>query len=571
MDADDEVLLAEARAWLELDPDGETRSELSALIEAGNIAELRDRFGAPLEFGTAGLRGIVGAGPSRMNQSVVERTTRAVADYLLTTSGSQEAPLVVVGRDARPTSSAFADAAIGVLTEAGIAVRYFPEACPTPLVAFAARELCTSAAIVVTASHNPAEYNGYKLYGANAVQIVPPVDAEIERRIHELHVRSKATTARPTRAEPVPEELAERYLARMESERPHDAADRSLSIVYTPLHGVGGELATRALARAGFTRVAVVAEQAAPDGSFPTARSPNPEEPAALALALSLAARLEADLVLANDPDADRLAVCVASPGGGYRTLSGNQIGVLLADFVLERAEPTPRPLVVSTIVSSPMLADVASHHGARFEATLTGFKWIWSAALALEEREHVRFAFGYEEAIGFSIGRAVRDKDGISAAVWFAELAARCALRNETVLDRLESLYRRCGLWASAQHGVTRRGQDGAREIAASLDVAVRTPPTSLAGRAVRGVIDFRAGATQRPPWLPSAPVVSVDLGSEGRLILRPSGTEPKLKIYADLRRDLAASESLWVVEEALEADARAAARELARHVGLD
>jgi phosphomannomutase len=568
MNAGGEALLAEARAWMAHDPDPATRSELAGLVDGRKLDELADRFAAPLSFGTAGLRGIVGAGPARMNRAVVERATRAVAQYLLQQSADAAGVTVVVGFDARPTSRAFADAAIRVLTEWGIAVRFFAEPAPTPLVAFVARELSAAAAIVVTASHNPAEYNGYKLYGKDAVQIVPPVDTEIERRMRDA-LSAPPNVGNPV-AEPIPASFVERYLSRLDRERPQGGAGRSLSIVYTPLHGVGGELATQALARAGFTNVAVVPEQAAPDGAFPTARSPNPEEPGTLALALALAARRNAELVLANDPDADRLAVCVRD-GHRYRTLTGNQIGLLLAEYALERAPQSPRPLVVSSVVSSPMLSDIAAVHGARHETTLTGFKWIWTAALALREAEHLHFVFGYEEAIGFCIGDAVRDKDGISAAVWFAELAASCSGRGETVLDRLAALYRRHGLYGSAQHGVTRRGAEGAREIAASLDVVVQKPPAFLAGRAVTGVIDYRAGGEKRPPWFPDSPLVLVALGREGRVLLRPSGTEPKLKFYADLRVDVTATEALPAREAALEADARCAASELAAHIGFD
>jgi phosphomannomutase len=568
MDDGGETLLAEACAWMALDPDPATRSELVALVEGRKLAELGDRFAAPLTFGTAGLRGVVGAGPARMNRAIVERATRAVAQYLLEENDGAKGVLVVVGFDARPTSRAFAEAAIRVLSEWGIAARFFAEPCATPLVAFAARELSAAAAIVVTASHNPAEYNGYKLYWKDAVQIVPPVDGEIERRMRDGIAMAPVVTGIAT-AEPIPQSLVEEYLSRIDAARPKGGTSRSLSIIYTPLHGVGGELATRSLARAGFTNVTVVPEQAAPDGAFPTARSPNPEEPGTLDLALSLAARRNADLVLANDPDADRLAVCVRA-GSRFRTLTGNQIGLLLAEYVLERSPRAQRPLVVSSVVSSPMLSDIAAGHGARHEITMTGFKWIWTCALALEKTEGLQFVFGYEEAIGFSVGRAVRDKDGISAAVWFAELAAECAARGESVLDRLGALYRRYGLWASAQYGVTRRGPDGTREIAESLDVVLRRPPGSLAGCTVTGVVDYRRGGEKRPPWFADSPLVLVELGRHGRVLLRPSGTEPKLKIYADLRADVAASDSLPERESSLEDDARRAASELAAHLGF-
>jgi phosphomannomutase len=576
MDPRRAAILAEVRAWLDKDPDPATFAELSALVQNERFDELEERFRAPLGFGTAGLRGLVGAGTARMNEVVVERVTRAVADFLLSSEPDAKTLPVVIGYDARPTSRAFALVAERVLTEAKIPVRFFPRPCPTPLVAFVARELSATAAIVITASHNPAAYNGYKLYGKDAVQVVPPVDADIERRAQHLESRQAGSGGTAIRdgvplAEPVAESLVERYLARIDRDRPHGNIDRSQSIVYTPLHGVGGELALRALTRAGFSNVAVVPEQGDPDGTFPTLRSPNPEEPEALSLALSLAEKAKADLVLANDPDADRLAVCVPTASGRYRALTGNQMGALLADFVLANAPPGRKPLIVSTIVSSPLVADLSRARGARFEETLTGFKWIWTAALSIERTENVSFVFGYEEAIGFSIGGAVRDKDGISAALWFAELSARAHAEGQSVMEKLAAIYRRHGLWASAQRSVARTGPHGAEEIVTALDRAVRAPPFSLAGRKVRGVVDFREGAGERPEWLPATPLVLVDLGSDGRVLLRPSGTEPKLKIYADLKRDLAASDALWEAEAALAADAAVAAAELSRHVGLE
>jgi phosphomannomutase len=561
-------LLAAVRAFIDVDPDPATRAELEDLVARARWDELEDRFRTPLAFGTAGLRGVVGAGPARMNAAVVEKTTRAVVEYLLGRDPGARSRPVVVGYDGRTTSAAFARVAIAALDAAGIPARYFEGPSPTPLVAFAARELAASAAVAVTASHNPAEYNGYKLYGPDAIQITAPADAEIEELAERLGPKPPA--ARASLATPLDVSMEARYLASIEAARPKADVDRSFPIVYTPLHGVGGRLALQALGTAGFSGVSVVREQAEPDGAFPTAPSPNPEEPGVLARALALAEERGAALVLANDPDADRLAVCVPRPSGGFRPLTGNQIGALLGDFVLAGAPTLPRPLVVSTVVSSPLLGVIARARGARYETTLTGFKWIWSAALQLERQEGVKFAFGCEEAIGFSVGGAVRDKDGISAAVFFAELAARCRAAGKTVIDELGALYLRHGLWASAQHAVALHGADGVRAIAAAVDAAVTAPPRALAGRPVEGVTDFRVGAEGRPPWLSAAPVIRFDLGGGEHVLLRPSGTEPKLKIYADLRRDVAAPASLWDDEAALAAEAHAAAVELAGHLGL-
>jgi len=574
-DLPESSLFARARQWVEDDPDPDTARELQALIDARNLRELRERLSRPLTFGTAGLRGLVGAGPSRMNRAVVVRTTRALALYLLSHEPDARTLPVVLGFDARLSSRGLARAAAGVLAAARIPVRLFADPVPTPLVAYATRALSGSAGIVITASHNPAEYNGYKLYGKNGVQVIPPVDEEIERRTEHVGPARTVPSVQPDSAEWasmvswVPDSITARYLSDIDASRPRGAAERALRIVYTPLHGVGAALAMGALAQAGFEDVSVVPEQAEPDGRFPTVRFPNPEEPGALDLALSLAKQRNADLVLANDPDADRLAVCVRSAAGRFIALSGNQIGVLLADFLLESARSVAKPLVISSIVSTPMLADIAEEHGARAEVTLTGFKWIWSAASSLEETSGVRFVFGFEEAIGFSVCRAVRDKDGISAALLFAELAARCRAAGQSVLERLRALYVKHGLWVSIQHNVVRTGIDGAAEIAGAVDRIAASPPETLGGMTIRAVKDFRHGEHERPFWLASAPLVLFELEG-GRALLRPSGTEPKLKIYVDLRGVSPSPGGFEQAEAALRGKAATVGEELAALLGF-
>jgi phosphomannomutase len=568
-----EGLATATKAWIEGDPDPATRAELEALVDAGDEAALEERMGAPLRFGTAGIRGLVGAGPSRMNRAVVIRTTRGLADYL--GKVRPDGGPVVVGFDARLTSRAFAEDVVGVLAAAEIPVRYFEDAVPTPLVAYAARVLEATAAVVVTASHNPPSDNGYKVYGANAAQIIPPVDAAIAAAIDEVGPAlevpriAKAMSGGSHLATPLGPSMADGFVKELLSLRPTGPADREVRIVYTPLHGVGGELAQWVLEDAGFEDLHLVPEQADPDGRFPTVAFPNPEEPGALDLSLRLAARIGADLVLANDPDADRLAVCVGD-GEGLRALTGNQVGQLLADFVLEQWSLPERPLVVSSIVSSPMTASIAAARGARFEATLTGFKWIANAGLALESAEGVRFAFGYEEALGYSVGSVVRDKDGIGAALWFAELAARCRAEGETVLDRLGRLYREHGLWVSLQKGVVRDGPTGAAEILAAMDSLSARVPQALGGIEVTGVADFRVGAEERPRWLPATPLVVFELGGMGRALVRPSGTEPRLKIYADVRAELDAAADVAAAEASALGIARRVIADMAVFLGL-
>ncbi|MCC6216432.1 MAG: phospho-sugar mutase [Polyangiaceae bacterium] len=568
-------LLARARAWIDQDPDPETRAELEALVARGDLAELAERF-RELDFGTAGLRGVVGAGPARMNRAVIRRATAAAAAHLHARVTDTRSLPVVLGFDARASSRAFAEEAAGVLVAAGIPVRYFPEPVPTPLVAYAARQLAANAAVVVTASHNPPEYNGYKLYGAGAVQVVPPEDTQIADRMRagagaaSIPVAAGALSGEQALAEPVPASLFDRYLAELDALRPNVPRDHELAIVYTPLHGVGGRYVTQALRHAGFERVSAVAEQAEPDGAFPTVRFPNPEEPGALALAIAQAEREGAELILATDPDADRLAACVPTASGRWVQLTGNQIGLLLADFLLVHAPRAPRPLVVSSVVSSPMLGAVAEAHGARWERTLTGFKWIWTAALDLEAAGGVRYVFGYEEALGYSVGRLVRDKDGVSAAVLLAELAAHERVAKRSLLDRLADLYHRHGLWVSAQASATRPGAAGAAEIERAVAQIAGEPPASVRGRAVVATLDYRAGAESRPRWLGETPLLELSLEGGGRVLVRPSGTEPKLKVYVDLRVELAADASVAAAEEAALAEARAAAAEVLVAVGL-
>jgi phosphomannomutase len=554
-----------AHAWIAGDPDPDTRAELRAVLDGGDAAELAERMGGTLRFGTAGIRGVVGAGSNRMNRAVVIRTTAGLASYL----AARGAPgPVVVGFDGRSSSPVFAEDTVAVLAAAGMEVRYFGEPVPTPLVAFAGLALGAAAAVVITASHNPPRDNGYKVYDRNGAQIIPPVDGDIAAAIEAAppaaDVPRAARSWSAPGVEPIGPEMAAAYLEGIAALLGPAPMPRRL--VYTPLHGVGRELAVRALEAAGHREIHVVAEQGEPDGRFPTVAFPNPEEPGALDLAEDLAVRVRADLVLANDPDADRLAVCVPV-AEGWRALTGNQIGVLLADHVLRRLDAR-KPIVINSIVSSPMLASIAADAGAHFTQTLTGFKWICNAALDLEGAGEGRFVFGYEEALGYAVGSAVRDKDGISAAVWFADLAADAAASGETVLDRLAALYRRHGLWVSTQASVVRPGTEGLGEIAAAMEVLREQTPETLGGRSVTEITDYRDGADGRPRWLGAQALVEFALGDEGRVLVRPSGTEPKLKVYVDLKG--VPSEPLDRAEAVLLSEADAAAADLLGFLGL-
>ncbi len=542
------------------------------MLEAGEVAALEDRMAGPLEFGTAGIRGQVAAGPNRMNRAVVIRTTRGLADFLQERNGGDRP--VIVGRDARLSSETLAADTVGVLAAAGIDVRAFGSHAPTPLVAHVAKRLGAEAAVVVTASHNPPADNGYKVYDSNSAQIIPPVDSQIAGAIARVGPaaavpRLEPAELTPPRVEPIPEDTADAYIADVMAVRASPGGRRQ-TIVYTPLHGVAGEMIRRVMSEAGHTDMAIVPEQAMPDGRFPTVRFPNPEEPGALDLAIALAGEKGADLILANDPDGDRLAVAVPA-GDRWRQLTGNQVGVLMADHILRNAGSASGlpPMVLSSLVSTPLLGEIAAAHGAHWEPTLTGFKWIWNAALALQEQGKGRFVFGFEEALGYSVGPVVRDKDGMSAAVVFADISAEAVSSGLSMWDLLAGLASRHGLWVSAQHSVTRQGPEGRSEIGGAVDRVAASPPGSLGGMTVTDVVDLRTGGETRPKWLPDNDLVELRFGTEGRTLVRPSGTEPKLKIYVDLRLD-PPSGSLVEADDAGRDRAAAIAAQLAAELGL-
>jgi phosphomannomutase len=547
------------------DPDPFTQAELGQLLERGpeGEAELADRFASSLDFGTAGLRGVLGAGPNRMNRAVVARATWGLAQELLA-SVPANAPVaervVVVGGDARRMSHELAEDTAAILASAGMRVFLFEEPVPTPFVAFTVKRMGAAAGVVVTASHNPPQYNGYKVYWGNGAQIVPPVDEHIAAHIARAPAAREIVLAAAARRlgelHRVPADASAAYLAAVHALQVHPAAaragDRQLRIVYTPLHGVGDELARSALAQAGFTDVTTVPEQQKPDGAFPTVAFPNPEERGTMDLAFALARRTNADLVLANDPDADRLAVALPDRGQptGWRQLTGNEVGVLLGHYLLtERPAAGPRA-VMASIVSTPVLGRIAKALGVRYEETLTGFKWIANRAIEVE-KEGVSFVFGFEEALGYTVGDVVRDKDGISAALLVAEMAAVARERGRTLADELDAVARKWGAFASTQLNVTRTGEAGVVAIRAMMDGLRREHPRRVGDDEVLSVADFetrvrtdlRTGQTS-PLALPRSNVLTFDLASGSRIIARPSGTEPKAKFYFDASEPVAPGE---------------------------
>jgi phosphomannomutase len=522
------------QAWIADDPDPGDQAELRALLADGSEAawaELEDRFGGRLEFGTAGLRGAIAAGPNRMNRAVVRAATAALTQWLPAHQPGAAAAGVVIGCDARHRSAAFAAEAASVLAGAGIAVHLLPPQQPTPLLAVAVRHLHAAAGIMITASHNPPADNGYKLYTADGAQIIPPADAEIETTIRGLGPLSRIPVAPPdspliTRHG---DEVAAAYLTALTTVSPAAGAGPAtgLRFVYTPLHGVAAGLALRAFALAGYPAPYVVPAQAEPDPDFPTVAFPNPEEPGVLDLALDAARETRADLVVASDPDGDRLALAAPDPAapGGWRTLTGDQTGALLGSYLLDRTAGQPDPgarLVVSTVVSGTLLARIAEAAGAQYVRTLTGFKWIVRGGAG---HPGTRYLFGYEEALGYAVGDVVRDKDGIGAALAALGLAAAARATGGSLLSAYDAL--------ETAHGVhlTRQVTLPTAEPGPVMAGLRARPPAALGGQPVLASADLSAGSAGLPP----ADLLRYELDG-ARVVIRPSGTEPKIKAYLEV-----------------------------------
>ncbi len=542
-----------AEAWLNEDPDPKTCTELRDLIDRADkrdeaaLRELREACDGQLEFGTAGLRGVLGPGPQRMNRVLVRKVTAGFAAYLREHVAGIDKRGVVIGHDARHNSRIFAEDTARVLAGAGIKVHLAHRPGPTPTSAWAVTALDAGAGVMITASHNPPAYNGYKVYWTNGAQIIPPHDTGIAAAIakvgrsDQLPMPSLDDARAKGLVVDLDESLHDQYLVAVVALRAQPQLDgANLIIAYTPLHGVGAASVEPAMDRAGFPRVHSEPSQRQPDADFPTVAFPNPEEKGAMDRVLDLAQRSNADVVLANDPDADRL--CVAVPDdGGYRVLTGDQVGALLADYLLE-VGPKDKRMVATTIVSSQLLSYLAQQTGADYRETLTGFKWIGNAAMDYERDHEGRFVMGYEEALGYSVGPLVRDKDGVSACVIFAELVAWNRARGKTVLDHLDDIYRRVGLFITEQVSLTKPGSEGIAEIKAAMTRFRAQPPSEIAGFAVEQVVDLAKGDGGLPP----SDVLVFKLAGGRRIIMRPSGTEPKLKSYYEVRVPIGSGEAI-------------------------
>ena len=532
------------REWLEKDPDATSRRELQQLIGSGDQNELDRRFSGRLEFGTAGLRGVVGAGPAMMNVLVIRQTSAGLGQYLLQNVEDAANRGVLVAFDGRSDSKRFAKESACVFAAMGITAYITPDVAATPVAAYGVLDLGCAAGVVVTASHNPPQYNGFKVYWGNGAQIIPPHDVGIAKEIH-LVANGDASWIEFDKAVAkgkivvLDNAFYRSYIDNIQSSPLFvtQSGSRSISIAYTAMHGVGAPIAESLLADAGFDSVYSVASQREPDGTFPTVNFPNPEEPGAMDAVIALAREHGATLACANDPDADRLAVAVRTQEGEYEMLTGDMIGVLLADYLLQMDHDFV-PIVCTTIVSSGLLKELAAAAGADFHETLTGFKWLANVAMDHEDESgKQQFLFAYEEALGYAPGKQVRDKDGLSALLAFAQMADGLAQRGCTVLDQLEGIYRRFGIFLTAQRSIAL--QPGT----ASIGDTLRTnPPSDIAGLPLhycddlsQGLRIYANGNTQSLEF-PESDVLIYRTTDGSRVIVRPSGTEPKVKCYYEI-----------------------------------
>lgn len=548
-----EQRLEQARAWLRQDPDHETRDELAGVItraasgDAAAVADLDDRFGSRLAFGTAGLRGALGAGSNRMNRVLVAQAAAGFASYLRErTEGGT--PTVVIGYDGRRNSRVFATDSAELFAGAGLRAIILPRLLPTPVLAFAVRHLGADAGVMVTASHNPPNDNGYKVYLGGAdqgSQIVSPADAEIAAHIQRIADAGDVTALpRSTSYETAGEEVVEAYVTATASVAPAPASASGLRWVYTAMHGVGWETVSRIVRAAGYPQPMVVGEQLEPDATFRTVSFPNPEEPGAMDLSFAKARRVQADFILANDPDADRLAVAIpdAEAENGWRRLSGNEVGLLLGARAARAAAGTPGASLACSLVSSPGLGAIAAHHGLDFHETLTGFKWISRAP---------GIVFGFEEALGYLVNPGtVRDKDGISAVVAILGLAAEARDRGTDLAGLLSELGDTYGHYSSGQVSVRVDDLSVIGKVMSSLRASA---PTGFGSQAVSSADDLLRAAEGQP----SGDVLRYRLADGSRIIVRPSGTEPKLKVYIDAAGESAAqaAERVHELESAVRA----------------
>ena len=539
--------------WLGPGYDADTQAQIKQLVDAHQDDQLNDAFYRSLEFGTGGLRGLMGPGSNRMNRYTLGMATQGLCNYLHQSFPDREIK-VAIAHDSRNNSRLFAETVAGIFAGNGITAYLFDALRPTPELSFAIRHLGCQSGCVITASHNPKEYNGFKVYWNDGSQVVAPHDKNIIAEVNKItDVSAVKFDGDPSRIHLIGPEVDQAYLTELKKYSIDPAAIQrqpDLGIVYTPLHGSGIMLVPKALAEFGFRNVHVVPEQEKPDGNFPTVQSPNPEEKSAMQLALDQAKAQNADLVLATDPDADRVGVGVKNGNGEWVLLNGNQTAALLTHYILSARQKAgkalPNDFIVYTIVTSEILGDIAHHYGVKYYRTLTGFKYI--AGLIRELAGQENYICGGEESYGFLIGDFVRDKDAVSACALVAEMAAVAKGQGRTLYEEMQRMYAEYGLYVEDLISLTKQGQRGAEEIKEMMAHLRENPPTTLAGSPVVEVRDYDQGtirhlrtSQQEPTGVESSNVLQFITEAGDKVSARPSGTEPKIKFYFSVKEPLA------------------------------
>jgi phosphoglucomutase len=563
-------------SWLTPAYDADTQAEIKQLQAAGQDDALTDAFYRSLEFGTGGLRGIMGAGSNRMNRYTLGMATQGLSNYLHQSFPDQEIK-VAIAHDSRNNSRLFAETVANVFSGNGITVYLFDDLRPTPELSFAIRHLGCQSGCVITASHNPKEYNGFKVYWNDGSQVVAPHDKNIIVEVKKITSPTEVKfEGDASRIHSIGKELDDAYLAELKKLSINPTAiqqQHDLGIVYTPIHGSGIKLVPPGLAAFGFTNVSVVQAQATPDGNFPTVQSPNPEEKSAMQLALDQAKAQNADIVLATDPDADRVGVGVKNGAGEWVLLNGNQTAALLTHYILSaRAKAhkaQPNDFIVYTIVTSEILGDIARHYGVKSYRTLTGFKYI--AGLIRELGSEQNYICGGEESYGFLIGDFVRDKDAVSACALVAEMAAVAKSQGRTLYEEMEQMYAEYGLYVEDLISLTKKGQRGAEEIKEMMAELRKNPPATLAGSPVVEVRDYDNGQIKNlrtgeveSTGLESSNVLQFITEAGDKISARPSGTEPKIKFYFSVKEPLSSVADYEVTHKKAEAKIKSIIEEM-------
>lgn len=527
-------------SWLNGPYDEETKKEIKALLDSGNEKELTDAFYRDLEFGTGGLRGIMGVGTNRMNKYTVGVATQGLANYILKQGGSDYK--VAIGYDSRNNSDVFSKAAAEILSSNGISVYLYDDIHPISLLSYAVRSLGCIAGVVVTASHNPKEYNGYKVYWTDGAQVIPPHDKNIIEEV--LKVKpEEVKTGDASRVTLIGKDIEDKYMNDLMGylvnpdiiKKHHD-----IKIVYTPIHGSGYKMVPMALRKAGFTNLTTLEGAQPPNGNFPTVESPNPENPEALQIAVNKAKEIGAELVMGTDPDCDRMGCALLTKDGSYMYLTGNQIGSIISYYLITNKKNVKDPYIVKTIVTTELARAIADANNIKLYDVLTGFKWI---ADIIERTKEGTYLFGFEESFGYCINSNVRDKDGVSSCLMLAEVLAYCKDNNMTLADYLESIYEKYGYFYEETISITKKGADGAKAIADLMTYYRNNLPKEISGVEVVNISDYEkkevydnSGKKISDIALPKSNVLQYILADKTKITVRPSGTEPKIKFYFEV-----------------------------------